>query len=986
MADASYLPPVVLEIVVNDGAALTSMAGFKAAVADASSATASGTGAIGKDLEGIGAGAAAGSVAAEDAIGGVAGKVGAGEEEIAAKSTAFSQRTGKAFESLGNAMGSFSLPFGNSVKKMGFSITEGESAATGFGTKLASLARVAAGAGLLIAAAIGVSAIKAADAFDVAQTRLKTVVENTHGSFKALEPSIDATEKKFTNLGFTTTESAGALGTLTTSTGSVTKATGEMGIAADLSRYKHISLAAASETLAKVNAGSLRPLTQLGIQLDIGSLKLTAAVKATEAVTKAKKDLKAAEENYTAAVKKGQEEHAAAVAKVTAADETLKQAQEGLKQDAAGVKAAQDSVKEAMRSQAEVAQKASETEKTAAGAVRLAEEKSSEARKEAARSVATAETTAAESIKAAARTIIESQEAAATAAKSAAKAVESAEESAAEASESASERVAAAKEKQAEGQKAGTKTAAVSLKELKAAEKAVGESSETGALKTAKLIELRLVYAEATEASATTQAKSAKEVAKAEDELTKTQAKGAKSVAEAKESQAESQVTSAKAIAAAEEGQVKTQKSAGLEIEASLRAQTKTERESSREVVAAKHALVKAQQEALPSSKQSVAAANAVAKAQEGVSQADQKVSQDQKQVAKDANAVSVAQEGVTATDAKVTAAHQTLIAAHEKLHTAETTLQKDQTSTSAVMEALKEKIGGSAVAFGKTLAGQVDIAKAKLIEIDVEIGERLTPLLLGLVEALKTVGHALVPLWSGFVSGVQWVGREAANLDILWERNFGKIRTVTEITFKVLEFLFIGLPIKIGEAIVGAIKWLVEFDIKLVKWVLGAGKGVGEFIGFFLSIPEKIGRVFESLISTMFEFGKNMIKGLVNGILSAPGAILKAIKSLIPGSGIIGSVAHVLGLAEGGIVTKPTLAIVGENGPEAVVPLGGKANYDKAGVAPLPQSQSAAPTASSLSGSGLHIDTLQLNGANQTNAQIVTELYQKLRPLLQGV
>jgi SLT domain-containing protein len=41
-----------------------------------------------------------------------------------------------------------------------------------------------------------------------------------------------------------------------------------------------------------------------------------------------------------------------------------------------------------------------------------------------------------------------------------------------------------------------------------------------------------------------------------------------------------------------------------------------------------------------------------------------------------------------------------------------------------------------------------------------------------------------------------------------------------------------------------------------------------------------------------------------------------------IPGSGVVGGALHAIGLQTGGIVTSPTLAVIGENGPEAVVPL----------------------------------------------------------------
>ena len=58
----------------------------------------------------------------------------------------------------------------------------------------------------------------------------------------------------------------------------------------------------------------------------------------------------------------------------------------------------------------------------------------------------------------------------------------------------------------------------------------------------------------------------------------------------------------------------------------------------------------------------------------------------------------------------------------------------------------------------------------------------------------------------------------------------------------------------------------------------------------------------------------------------------MDAVKSIIPNpadivGGVVGSVGGffksvIPGLASGGIVTKPTLAVIGEAGPEAVIPL----------------------------------------------------------------
>lgn len=72
----------------------------------------------------------------------------------------------------------------------------------------------------------------------------------------------------------------------------------------------------------------------------------------------------------------------------------------------------------------------------------------------------------------------------------------------------------------------------------------------------------------------------------------------------------------------------------------------------------------------------------------------------------------------------------------------------------------------------------------------------------------------------------------------------------------------------------------------------------------------------------------KAMFDRLIDFIRGLPGRVTDAAKGMfdgIPGAGSVGAiVGKIPGFADGGIVTKPTLALIGEKGPEAIVPLGG--------------------------------------------------------------
>jgi hypothetical protein len=131
-------------------------------------------------------------------------------------------------------------------------------------------------------------------------------------------------------------------------------------------------------------------------------------------------------------------------------------------------------------------------------------------------------------------------------------------------------------------------------------------------------------------------------------------------------------------------------------------------------------------------------------------------------------------------------------------------------------------------------------------------------------------------------------------------------------------------------DAIVGA----VQLSLSVISYVFsiawGALKGIvstawDSIVTYLKNIPGTIG----DAASWLFNLGKDIISGLVNGIKSAPSAIINAIKGMIPGGGLIGKAASLFGLAAGG--TFPGFANggvpsgspfwVGEKGPELLFP-----------------------------------------------------------------
>jgi hypothetical protein len=98
----------------------------------------------------------------------------------------------------------------------------------------------------------------------------------------------------------------------------------------------------------------------------------------------------------------------------------------------------------------------------------------------------------------------------------------------------------------------------------------------------------------------------------------------------------------------------------------------------------------------------------------------------------------------------------------------------------------------------------------------------------------------------------------------------------------------------------------------------------VAAFVAALIVLEKRFG-----IISKGFElFSEGFYKFIINPIKQAIGFISDLIGAFkrIPGVGAIGGFLggiNIPGFADGGIVTRPTLAMVGEKGPEAIVPLG---------------------------------------------------------------
>ena len=115
---------------------------------------------------------------------------------------------------------------------------------------------------------VAYESIKSAMDLQTSQTRLQVAVKNSGVSFAAAKPVIDKHAEAMTKLGFTTQDTYEALGTMVTATRSPQMSLNALGAAADLARYKHISLAQASTLVSRAALGQARGLADLGLAIN----------------------------------------------------------------------------------------------------------------------------------------------------------------------------------------------------------------------------------------------------------------------------------------------------------------------------------------------------------------------------------------------------------------------------------------------------------------------------------------------------------------------------------------------------------------------------------------------------------------------------------------------------------------------------------------------------------------------------------------------
>jgi hypothetical protein len=137
------------------------------------------------------------------------------------------------------------------------------------------------------AVAVGVSAVKAADTFDLAKAQLDRAVKNTGGSLKVYGKQLDDAVSHGTDFGFHVADTTDTLAAMTTGLGNTNEALKLLPLAEDIAKATGRDLASTGILVTKAYEGNTKALKQLGIDLPIASTNAAKLVTAQTAVKNA---------------------------------------------------------------------------------------------------------------------------------------------------------------------------------------------------------------------------------------------------------------------------------------------------------------------------------------------------------------------------------------------------------------------------------------------------------------------------------------------------------------------------------------------------------------------------------------------------------------------------------------------------------------------------------------------------------------------------
>ena len=248
--------------------------------------------------------------------------------------------------------------------------------------------------------------------------------------------------------------------------------------------------------------------------------------------------------------------------------------------------------------------------------------------------------------------------------------------------------------------------------------------------------------------------------------------------------------------------------------------------------------------------------------------------------------------------------------------------LIKDGLDAEGAMSVLADTFGGAATTQANTAQGQFKRLQVSLAETKETIGAALLPIIEKILPVLTTFGNWASDNTPLFLTLAGAIGGIAAavlvvNGAMTAYAAITKAVTVVQTAFNAVMAMN---PVTLVIVAVVALVAALAIAYKRFEGFRNLVDGVFSFLRDAVGIWVEGVKIYFSTVYAIFKTLFNGIASLWNNTI---GKLSFKAPSWVPGIGGKGfDVPNIPMLAEGGIVTSPTLAMIGERGPEAVVPL----------------------------------------------------------------
>jgi hypothetical protein len=246
----------------------------------------------------------------------------------------------------------------------------------------------------------------------------------------------------------------------------------------------------------------------------------------------------------------------------------------------------------------------------------------------------------------------------------------------------------------------------------------------------------------------------------------------------------------------------------------------------------------------------------------------------------------------------------------------------KNGLDAEGAMSVLADTFGGAATTKANTAQGQFQRLQVSLAETKETIGAALLPIIEKILPVLSTFGNWASENTPLFLTLAGVIGGIAAAVLVVNGAMTAYAAITTAVTAVQTAFNAVMAMNPVSLVIIAVVALVAALAIayKRFEGFRNLVDGVFSFLKSAVGIWVEGVRIYFSTVYAIFKTLFNGIASLWNNTI---GKLSFKAPSWVPGIGGKGfDVPNIPMLAEGGIVTSPTLAMIGERGPEAVVPL----------------------------------------------------------------